>query len=60
MTQSISPMVDSGRPLERARGLVASAAETLFPGYFALVMATAAVSIANFLLGHSAIARLLS
>ena len=39
--------------------MVASAAETLFPGYFALVMATAAVSIANFLLGHSAIARLL-
>ena len=43
----------------RSKGLVASAAETLFPGYFALVMATAAVSIASFLLGHALIARLL-
>ena len=34
------------------RSIVASAAETLFPGYFALVMATAAVSIASHLLGH--------
>jgi tellurite resistance protein TehA-like permease len=40
------------------RSLVKAAAETLFPGYFALVMATAAVSIASFLLGHVAIARL--
>lgn len=32
------------------------AAETLFPGYFALVMATAAVSIASFLLHHQTIA----
>lgn len=38
------------------RGLLASAAETLFPGYFALVMATAAVSIASFLLGYHWIA----
>ena len=36
--------------------IVLSAAEMLFPGYFALVMATAAVSIASFLLGHSSIA----
>ena len=43
----------------RSKGLAASAAETLFPGYFALVMATAAVSIASFLLGHALIARLL-
>ena len=41
------------------RSVVASAAETLFPGYFALVMATAAVSIASFLLGHHWIARIL-
>lgn len=33
-----------------------SAAETLFPGYFALVMATAAVSIASELLGYRTIA----
>lgn len=39
------------------RGVVLSAAETLFPGYFALVMATAAVSIASFLLGYGLIAR---
>ena len=32
------------------------AAQTLFPGYFALVMATAAVSIASFLLGHPFVA----
>lgn len=36
--------------------IVLSAAETLFPGYFALVMATAAVSIASFLLGYLTIA----
>jgi tellurite resistance protein TehA-like permease len=35
-----------------SRGIIASAAEMLFPGYFALVMATAAVSIASFLLGY--------
>ena len=39
--------------------MVASAAETLFPGYFALVMATAAVSIASHLLGYAIVARLL-
>ena len=38
---------------------VLRAAETLFPGYFALVMATAAVSIASFLLGHWLVARVL-
>ena len=38
------------------KGIVLSAAETLFPGYFALVMATAAVSIASFLLGYAMIA----
>lgn len=35
---------------------ILAAAETLFPGYFALVMATAAVSIACELLGYSTIA----
>jgi tellurite resistance protein TehA-like permease len=39
--------------------MVAAAAETLFPGYFALVMATAAVSIASHLLGYGLAARLL-
>lgn len=42
---------------ERQRpGTIFAAAETLFPGYFALVMATAAVSIACELLGYSPIA----
>jgi tellurite resistance protein TehA-like permease len=36
--------------------MIRSGAETLFPGYFALVMATAAVSIASFLLEYSLIA----
>ena len=40
-------------------GTVLAAAETLFPGYFALVMATAAVSIACELLGHATLARAL-
>ena len=35
---------------------ITDAARTLFPGYFALVMATAAASIASLLLGHSRIA----
>ena len=39
--------------------IVSAAAESLFPGYFALVMATAAVSIASFLLGHAIIAHTL-
>ena len=39
--------------------LVVSAAENLFPGYFALVMATAAVSIASSLLGLGLIGRAL-
>jgi tellurite resistance protein TehA-like permease len=38
---------------------VGAAAESLFPGYFALVMATAAVSIASILLGHLFVARTL-
>ncbi len=38
---------------------IRGAAEMLFPGYFALVMATAAVSIASFLLGHARIATIL-
>jgi tellurite resistance protein TehA-like permease len=41
------------------RNPLSVAAETFFPGYFALVMATAAVSIASFLLGHHSVARLL-
>ena len=52
--------LDGRRPIDAAtRSRVVAAAETLFPGYFALVMATAAVSIASFLLGHALIARLL-
>ena len=47
------------RPAASKGSIIAFAAETLFPGYFALVMATAAVSIASFLLGHVLIARLL-
>lgn len=39
--------------------IVVSAAENLFPGYFALVMATAAVSIASSLLGLGLIGRAL-
>lgn len=51
---------DAKQPLRAATGsIVLSAAETLFPGYFALVMATAAVSIASFLLGYFLIARIL-
>ncbi len=45
--------------ISRQPNLILSAAETLFPGYFALVMATAAVSIASFLLGYSLIAHAL-
>ncbi|HET7605064.1 MAG TPA: tellurite resistance/C4-dicarboxylate transporter family protein [Sphingomicrobium sp.] len=48
------------QPLRSARqGLIAAAAETLYPGYFALVMATAAVSIAGFLLGQGLVAHAL-
>ena len=55
-----SPTVEilPSRP-RRPLGFVLSGAETLFPGYFALVMATAAVSIASFLLGHLLLARIL-
>ena len=49
--------VNSGRSTRS--GIVASAAESLFPGYFALVMATAAVSIASSLLGYPLISRAL-
>ncbi|HVU29123.1 MAG TPA: tellurite resistance/C4-dicarboxylate transporter family protein [Sphingomicrobium sp.] len=38
---------------------ILAAAETLFPGYFALVMATAAVSIASELLGYELVASIL-
>jgi len=41
---------------ELGGGMILAAAQTLFPGYFALVMATAAVSIACELLGYSMIA----
>jgi tellurite resistance protein TehA-like permease len=52
--------VGSKRQVSAAgRNIIASAAETLFPGYFALVMATAAVSIASFLLGYVLIAGVL-
>jgi tellurite resistance protein TehA-like permease len=46
-------------PVTSRLGVLRDAAETLFPGYFALVMATAAVSIASFLLGHALIAHAL-
>jgi len=39
--------------------IIARATEALFPGYFALVMATGVVSIASFLLGHEPFAQLL-
>ncbi len=42
-----------------ARAMVLSAAETLFPGYFALTMATGVVSIACALLGLPLVARAL-
>jgi tellurite resistance protein TehA-like permease len=58
MSRMISLDAKRDRPAsETFRALVSGAAETLFPGYFALVMATAAVSIASFLLGHVAVAR---
>lgn len=41
------------------RTMILSAAETLFPGYFALTMATGVVSIASALLGMPLIARVL-
>ncbi|MCC7281713.1 MAG: tellurite resistance/C4-dicarboxylate transporter family protein [Acetobacteraceae bacterium] len=44
------------RAARRVSLLVAHAARDLFPGYFALVMATGVVSIANTLLGHHWIA----
>ncbi len=55
--QVLKPPVYASRPYLVA--MVILAAETLFPGYFALVMATAAVSIASFLLGYSPIAHAL-
>lgn len=52
--------LNSRRPISAApRSRIIAAAQTLFPGYFALVMATAAVSIASFLLGYRLPARLL-
>ena len=45
---TLSVEIDHPRAGAR-RSVVAAAAENLFPGYFALVMATAAVSIASFL-----------
>lgn len=38
---------------------ISCAAEALFPGYFALVMATGVVSIASFLLGYTRFAHIL-
>ena len=48
--------MESRKHLGGRSGSILGAAETLFPGYFALVMATAAVSIASQLLGYRAIA----
>lgn len=58
---SLSSALDGQVPPPRLRSasIVSAAAESLFPGYFALVMATAAVSIASFLLGHALIAHTL-
>lgn len=53
-TQDLGPTSARQRPW--SLHLVMAAAEMLFPAYFALVMATAAVSIASFLLGHGLIA----
>ncbi|HWI75615.1 MAG TPA: tellurite resistance/C4-dicarboxylate transporter family protein [Sphingomicrobium sp.] len=57
----LSSALDGQVPPARLRyaSVVSAAAESLFPGYFALVMATAAVSIASFLLGHALIAHTL-
>jgi hypothetical protein len=55
--QVLKPPVYASRPYLAATVILA--AETLFPGYFALVMVTAAVSIASFLLGYSPIAHAL-
>jgi tellurite resistance protein TehA-like permease len=41
---------------EKPRGLITAAIEDLFPGYFALVMATGIVSIAAYLLGMRSVA----
>lgn len=57
ITRALTAHPMPARP--RIRAVIGAAAESLFPGYFALVMATAAVSIASFLLGHSPIARIL-
>lgn len=46
-------------PPQRPVRLIWSAAETLYPGYFALVMATGALSIAFDLLGYALVARVL-
>lgn len=45
--------------MELPRLAISTAAANLFPGYFALVMATGAVSVACFLLGYALIARAL-
>jgi tellurite resistance protein TehA-like permease len=57
-TVDSSPASAASRP-GHVRAAVTEAARTLFPGYFALVMATAAMSIASFLLGHASSARVL-
>ena len=48
--------MNSHHPTGGRPGSILGAAETLFPGYFALVMATGAVSIASQLLGYTAVA----
>jgi tellurite resistance protein TehA-like permease len=47
--------MDSRNPVGGQADTILAAAKTLFPGYFALVMATAAVSIACDLLGYATI-----
>lgn len=50
------PEASPARRSATGRGVVREAARTLFPGYFALVMATGIVSIASSLLGMGAVA----
>ncbi|HET7576370.1 MAG TPA: tellurite resistance/C4-dicarboxylate transporter family protein [Sphingomicrobium sp.] len=54
-----SPASSAAAGTNRLRTAITEAASTLFPGYFALVMATAAMSVACYRLGYSGGARTL-
>lgn len=56
MMDQVRPQFAETAAFRRPSACVLDAAETLFPGYFALVMATAAVSIASELLGYRTVA----